>query len=72
MRVLSWLIGLPLAAVVVAFAVANRAPVVVVPWPLPFEIEMPVYLLALGALALGLLIGMVWGWARGRYGRRAA
>jgi putative membrane protein len=66
MRFLAWLIGLPLAAVVVAFAVANRAPVVLVPWPLPFEIEMPVYLLALGAALGGFLLGVLVGRLSGR------
>ncbi|CCG08815.1 lipopolysaccharide assembly protein LapA domain-containing protein [Pararhodospirillum photometricum] len=63
MRKLSfWLIGLPLAALVAVFAVNNRAVAEVSLWPTPFTVDLPVYLLVLGALAVGLIAGafMMW------------
>lgn len=56
-RTIAWLIGLPLALLVVLFAVANRQPVALELWPLPWSVALPVYLVVLGALALGLVVG---------------
>jgi uncharacterized integral membrane protein len=78
-KFLSWLIGIPVAVVAIVFAVINRHSVMVDLWPLPWEVQLPLYLLVLGFLALGLVLGgcMVWlsgGAARGRArseGRRA-
>lgn len=62
LRVLSWIVGIPLAAVIVMFAVANRGSVRVSASPLPFEIDLPLYLVVLGALGLGLLAGALIVW----------
>ncbi len=62
MKVLSWLIGLPIAVLAIIFAVSNRAGVLVDLWPLPWEVTLPLYLLVLGALALGLIVGAVIAW----------
>jgi lipopolysaccharide assembly protein A len=51
-------ITLPLTLLAVAFAVSNRGPVAVGLWPFDELVEMPVYLLGLGALALGFLAGV--------------
>ncbi len=65
MRLISWIIGLPVAAVAVAFAVANRAPVTVDPWPLPFQLEAPLSLLVLLGLLGGFLLGALAAWGAG-------
>jgi len=70
-RFLSWIIGLVLAAAIVAFAVANRTPVVLDLWPLPYTVEVGCYLAVLGAAAAGLIVGFVLG-RLGRRGRKAA
>lgn len=72
MRLLSRLLFLVVAVVVVAFAIANRAPVGIDLWPLPFRVSLPLYWLVLGALALGVVVGgsASW-WAGGRWRRRA-
>jgi uncharacterized integral membrane protein len=78
-KFLSWLIGAPVAVIAIVFAVINRHDVLLDLWPLPWEIQLPLYLLVLGALALGLIVGgaLVWisaGSSRGRArseGRRA-
>jgi len=56
-RTLAWLIGLPLALLLAMFAVANRQPLALELWPLPWSIEVPAYLAVLGALGLGLVVG---------------
>ena len=61
MRLLAWIIGLPLAVLATVFAVANRAEIHFDLWPLPFGIELPAYLAILAPLALGLLLGLVLG-----------
>ena len=53
-RLILALVGL---IVIVAFAIANRAPVEVSFAPLPFVVELPVY----GVLLLGLVIGGLLG-----------
>lgn len=72
MRVLSWLIGLPVAAVAVVFAVVNRRPVDVELWPLPWTVALPLFVLVLGALAVGLVTGGVIVWISGARARRRA
>ncbi|WP_337997594.1 LapA family protein [Oleispirillum naphthae] len=70
MRILTWIIGLPLAAVAVAFAVANRQTVELDLWPLPISVGLSVYLAVLGALVVGLILGLLLG--RATAGSRAA
>jgi uncharacterized integral membrane protein len=56
------LVFIPLAIVVVVFAVANRDRVAINLWPLPFDILVPLYVAVLGALGVGVLVGgaVVW------------
>ncbi|GAA0594376.1 LapA family protein [Caenispirillum bisanense] len=70
MKVIRWLIGLPLAVVAIVFAVANRDPVTVELWPFPWTATLPLYLLSLGTLAVGMIVGGLLAWASG--GRRRA
>lgn len=62
MRLLAWIVGLPLAVVAAAFAVANRAEIHFDLWPLPFGVDVPGYLAVLGPLAIGLAFGVLLGW----------
>lgn len=72
MRVLAWLIGLPVAILAIVFAVVNRALVTVDLWPLPWTVDLPLFLMVLGALGLGLAAGGVVGWlSSGRARSRA-
>lgn len=61
-KLLSWLIGFPLALIAITFAVINRHPVTVDVWPFPWEISVPLYLLVLGALAVGIVFGGIFTW----------
>lgn len=62
MRIITWIIGLPVAALATAFAVANRQVIDVDLWPLPMTVSLGLYLAVLGALALGLITGLLMGW----------
>ena len=77
MKHLSWLVTVPITAIVVIFAVANRMPVEIDLFPLPWSPVLPAYLLVLGSLFLGFLVGAGVAWLaagpkRRRLRRRAA
>ena len=69
---LSLLITLPLTILFVVFAISNRTPATISLWPLPVAIDLPVFLLALGPLALGLFAGLLWLWTPLALSRRRA
>ena len=69
-RAVFWSITLIAAAVLVPFAIANRATVSLGVWPLPFLLEAPVYLLVLLTLLAGFCIGAAYGWFAGHWSRR--
>ncbi|MBF0355183.1 MAG: LapA family protein [Alphaproteobacteria bacterium] len=70
LRLLKALIGLPIAVIVVVFAVSNRQTALVSLWPLPFEVATPVFFLALAPLALGVFLGGMAAWLAGGKSRR--
>jgi uncharacterized integral membrane protein len=59
---ISWIITIPVTIVAVVFAIANRTPITVNFWPLPWFAELPLYLVVLGSLLAGFLIGAVIAW----------
>lgn len=65
-------LALVLAGLAVVFAIANHGSVAVSLSPLPFVVEMPLYLLLLLALAVGAIIGGAGNWLSTGGGRRAA
>lgn len=72
MRIVFWVLVIALAAVVAVFAIDNRALTTVEFAPLPYLIEMPLFLVILGSMFVGLLIGGVAAWlAQGRWRRKA-
>jgi uncharacterized integral membrane protein len=75
MRLLFWILGLPLLVLVALFAVANREPVAINLWPFASGFDMPLYA-ALGvALYAGIALGALVAWlagGRNRSRRRAA
>ena len=62
MKRLAWLLTLPLAVMVVVFAVHNRGPVVIDPWPVAPPFALPLYLIALGAIVFGFIAGALVQW----------
>jgi len=72
MRLIYWLLAGPLMAVAALFAVSNLAVVEVGLWPLPFKAAVPLYLVALGGLAIGFLAGGFVAWIGGGRARARA
>lgn len=70
MRFLFWLLAIPVAAAAACFAVANRGPVSLELWPLPFVVEAPAFLAVLLALVSGILLGGIATWISGGRARR--
>ncbi|AJD54274.1 MULTISPECIES: LapA family protein [Thalassospira] len=62
MRILYWIISIPLAILIAIFAVSNRALVTLSLWPLPYEVDMPLFLPIMVALLIGLGIGLTYEW----------
>jgi uncharacterized integral membrane protein len=69
---LSWLVTLPVTLAVVIFAVSNRTPVEIDLFPFTPHPVLPAYLLVLGSLFLGFLIGGAVAWLAGVPHRRRA
>lgn len=57
MRLLTWLISLPIFAAVIVFVLQNRFQVPISFWPFDAEVTMPVSILSLGLLILGFVAG---------------
>ena len=72
MRILYWLIALPLAVIMISFTVSNHGDVVLQLMPLPFEMSIPVSLMGFIALLLGFLTGGGIVWINGQKTRRRA
>jgi lipopolysaccharide assembly protein A len=70
MRAVFWVETLVAAILLIAFAISNRQPVSLGLWPLPFLIDLPLYLLVLLMLFTGFVIGATIGWVAGRRVRR--
>ena len=70
MRVVYWAVILVAALLLIPFAVSNRATVSLGLWPLPFLIDLPLYLLVLLLLLVGFVAGAATAWLAGRRARR--
>jgi len=62
MRRFTWIISLPITIVIVLFAVMNRELVTLNLWPLPWDLDAPLYLLTLGCILVGFLFGLLVMW----------
>jgi uncharacterized integral membrane protein len=69
MKVLFWIIVIPLLFIAGFFAVANRELVVVDLWPLFTKVSVPLYLALIGTLTVGFLLGAAVAWWGGRAAR---
>lgn len=72
MRIVAAVALAPVTVVIVLFAISNRSDLTLKLWPLPHEILVPVYALALGAAFVGFLIGATVAWIAGARNRRRA
>jgi lipopolysaccharide assembly protein A len=72
MKFLWWIVLALGAVVLILFAVSNRETVSVGLWPLPTLVELPLYLVVLGMLILGFILGELVAWVGGSRWRREA
>lgn len=72
MKYLSWIITVPLLALAVVFVIFNREPVALELWPFGIRVEAPLFLIVLGSIFLGLVIGGIAAWISGGSLRRRA
>jgi uncharacterized integral membrane protein len=76
-RFIAWLIGLPLAVILVLLAVANRTPVTLsldpFSGPTPaYAIDLPLFAIIFAATIVGILVGGTVTWfSQGRWRREA-
>jgi uncharacterized integral membrane protein len=72
-RLLGWIVVIPVAILVIAFAVANRHGVTVSLDPLPVElVGLPLFSVIFAGIVLGVLLGGFAAWLRARRWRREA
>jgi putative membrane protein len=79
-RYLRYLVLAVLAILLVSLAMANRAPVALRMLPedlallfgMNYEVQVPLFLVVFGGIALGLTLGFAWEWAREHKHRAAA
>jgi len=72
MKILFWIFVLLVALVLALFAVSNRESVALGLWPVPFLVEIPLYVAMLAALSVGFVLGELAAWIAGRQRRRDA
>jgi uncharacterized integral membrane protein len=72
LRFLRWVLFLLVAFVVVTFMVQNREGVEVSLWPLPFVVPAPLWLIIVGFLMVGFLLGATSAWLSGGGTRKRA
>jgi uncharacterized integral membrane protein len=62
MRTIAWIVTLPLGVIAVLFAISNRTSASLTLWPIPVDLEAPLYVIVLVPLAIGLFAGgfIVW------------
>jgi uncharacterized integral membrane protein len=73
MRFLFWIVLALVALILILFAVSNRETVSLSFWLLPgAAVQLPLYLLVLGTLVFGFVVGELVGWIGGWRWRREA
>jgi uncharacterized integral membrane protein len=71
-RLIFWLVVLPLAVFSAFFAVNNRDATTLDFDPIPFTVTLPLFVWVLGAILIGLIVGGVAAWMRqGKWRRQA-
>lgn len=71
-RVAGSLLLVAIAVAVIVFSLANRQPIILDLWPVDRAFEAPTYLVSVGTLLTGLVVGGLLGWALGGPGRARA
>ncbi|MQX36882.1 lipopolysaccharide assembly protein LapA domain-containing protein [Roseospira navarrensis] len=61
----AWVIGLPIIVIAVFFAISNQESTTLSFWPTEYTAEMPMFWAVLGALLIGLILGVFFAWLSG-------
>ena len=56
-RFLFWILIIPLGLLVISFTISNREKVLINLWPVPLELESPVFAVVLSSIFFGFCIG---------------
>lgn len=72
MKHLSWIILFPLAVLLIVFSVTNRDAITIDLWPVPFQIDVPLFAVVFAALLVGVIWGGVSAWLNGGRVRKLA
>lgn len=72
MRLIIWIISATVIVIATVFAVANRGPVEISFWPLPYTLTPPLFAILILAVLAGFLFGAVTTWWSGRHVRKRA
>lgn len=72
MKLLFWIVGLPLLLVAGFFAIANRGPATINLWPFADPFEAPLFIAIIVPLYVGVLVGAIIAWGSGRRTRSRA
>lgn len=70
MKLLFWIFVALVAVVLALFAVTNREAASLGLWPLPYVLDLPLYLAIIAAMLIGFVAGALCVWIAGRHGRR--
>ncbi len=65
LRLISWIIMVPVALAVISFSVNNRGSIVIDVWPAPFSVEVPVFAVVLVSILGGMIVGAILAWFSG-------
>ncbi|MDH3241219.1 MAG: LapA family protein [Alphaproteobacteria bacterium] len=71
LRILFWILTIPLLALAGAFAASNTGPVALRLWPFPVEWKLPIFVAVLGAFLLGIALTALCFWIGSLPGRLA-
>ncbi|MEK9672191.1 MAG: hypothetical protein VW268_06765 [Rhodospirillaceae bacterium] len=71
-KILSWIVLLPLIAVLVSFSLSNRDALVLRLWPTDLEVTAPAFIVGLAGIFVGFLWGAAALWLSGGEARRRA
>jgi len=72
MRLISWIIMVPLGAAAIVFSISNRSMVVIDLWPAPVTLDVPLYAIVFASLFAGFLLGGIVSWFSAGKTRRNA
>ena len=72
MKLLFWIVGLPLVLAAAFFAVDNRETVAVSFWPFAEPLQIPLFVAIITPLYVGVVLGAVVAWVSGRRTRSRA